>query len=54
MIFKEDCTDFGYSKNDFTQPGEVQRKSMNIPNCKISKMSLCGCSETCSYYEKVH
>ena len=50
MIFKDDCVDFGYSKNDITELGEEQRRFMNIPNCRIKKMSLCGCSETCSYY----
>ena len=50
MIFKEDCADFGYSKNDITELGAEQSRFMNIPNCRIRKMSLCGCSETCSYY----
>ncbi len=50
MIFKEDCADFGYSKDDITEPGVEHRRFMNIPNCRIHKMSLCGCSETCSYY----
>ena len=50
MIFKEDCSDFGYSKNDITEIGEGQIRSMNIPKCRIHKMSLCGCSESCSYY----
>jgi hypothetical protein len=52
MILKEDCTDFRYSKNDITELGEGRGSSMNIPYCKIKKMSLCGCSETCSYYKK--
>ncbi|VVB93969.1 Uncharacterised protein [uncultured archaeon] len=51
MILKEECADFGYSKNDITKLGEGER-SMDIPNCRINKMSLCGCSETCSYYKK--
>ncbi len=50
MILKEDCTDFVYSKNDITELGVVQRRFMTIPDCRIHKMSLCGCSETCSYY----
>jgi len=50
MILKEDCADFGYSKNDISEHGVEQKISMNIPNCKIHKMSLCGCSETCSYF----
>ncbi len=50
MILKEDCADFGYSKNDITELGAEQRRFMNIPNCRIHKMSLCGCSESCSYY----
>lgn len=50
MIFREDCADFGYLKNDITESGAEQRKFMNIPNCKVRKMSLCGCSESCSYY----
>ncbi len=54
MILKEDCNDFGYSKNDITELGEGQKIFMNIPNCRINKMSLCGCSETCSYYEKAY
>ncbi len=51
MIFKEDCTDFRYLKNEITETEEGQRRFMNIPNCRINKMSLCGCSETCSYYK---
>ncbi|MFZ3059619.1 MAG: hypothetical protein WA102_07745 [Candidatus Methanoperedens sp.] len=54
MILKEDCNGFGYSKNDITKLGEGQKIFMNIPNCRINKMSLCGCSETCSYYEKAY
>lgn len=50
MVLKEDCSDFGYFKNDITGIGEEERRFLNIPNCKIHKMSLCGCSETCSYY----
>jgi hypothetical protein len=50
MILKEDCADFGYSKNDITEIGELERRFLNIPNCGIHKMSLCGCSESCSYY----
>jgi len=52
MVLKEDCSDFGYLKNDITGIGEGERRFLNIPNCRIHKMSLCGCSETCSYYEK--
>jgi len=52
MILKEDCNDFGYLKSDITGIGDGQRRFMDIPNCRKSKMSLCGCSETCSYYEK--
>jgi len=50
MILKEDCTDFGYSKDDITEIGVGQKRYVNIPNCRIKKMSICGCSETCSYY----
>ncbi|HEY9246867.1 MAG TPA: hypothetical protein VIO11_08480 [Candidatus Methanoperedens sp.] len=50
MILKEDCADFGYSKNDITEFGVEQRRFIDIPNCRKHKMSLCGCSETCPYY----
>lgn len=50
MILKEDCSNFEYSKNDITGIGEGGRGFIDIPNCRIHKMSLCGCSETCSYY----
>ena len=50
MIFKEDCSDFGYLKNDITGIGEGEGRFLNIPNCRKHKMSLCGCSETCSYF----
>lgn len=50
MILKEDCSDFGYFNNDFTEIGEGQGISMNIPKCRIHKMSLCGCSDSCTYY----
>jgi hypothetical protein len=50
MILKEDCSDFEYLKNDITRIGEGQRGFIDIPNCRIHKMSICGCSETCSYY----
>ena len=52
MFLKEDCSDFGYLKNDITGIGEGERRFLNIPNCGINKMSLCGCSETCSYYSR--
>lgn len=52
MILKEDCSDFGYLKNDITRIGEGERRFLNIPNCGGKKMSLCGCSETCSHYKK--
>ena len=52
MIFKEDCNDFGYLTSDITEFGASQKRFMDIPDCRIKKMSLCGCSETCSYYEK--
>ncbi|MCX9075019.1 MAG: hypothetical protein OIN88_10245 [Candidatus Methanoperedens sp.] len=52
MILKEDCSDFGYLKKDITEFGVAQRRFIDIPNCGINKMSLCGCSETCPYYEK--
>jgi len=52
MILKEDCSDFGYLKNDITGIGDGEGRFLNIPNCRIHKMSLCGCSETCTYYEK--
>lgn len=52
MILKEDCSDFGYLKNDITGIEEGEGRFYNIPDCKIHKMSLCGCSETCSYYSK--
>ncbi|MGB8216930.1 MAG: hypothetical protein WCE94_06465 [Candidatus Methanoperedens sp.] len=50
MFLKEDCSDFGYLKDDITGIGEGERRFLDIPNCGIKKMSLCGCSETCSYY----
>lgn len=50
MIFKEDCSDFGYLKTDITGIGEGEGRFLNIPNCGKHKMSLCGCSETCTYY----
>lgn len=53
MILKEDCNDFEYFKNDITGIGEGEREFINIPNCRIHKMSLCGCSETCSYYSNI-
>ncbi|VVB94101.1 Uncharacterised protein [uncultured archaeon] len=53
MILKEDCTDFGYSKDDITEIGVGQKRYVNIPNCRIKKMSICGCSETCSYYKNI-
>ena len=52
MIFKEDCSDFGYLKNDIVEIVDGDRSFLNIPKCGKHKMSLCGCSETCSYYEK--
>ena len=52
MIIKEDCSDFGYLKRDIAELGAAQRRFMNIPDCRINRMSLCGCSETCSHYEK--
>lgn len=52
MILKEECADFGYSKDDITKLGEGEKRFIDIPNCRINKMSLCGCSETCSYYKK--
>jgi len=53
MILKEDCNDFEYFKNDITGIGEGERELIDIPNCRIHKMSLCGCSETCSYFKIV-
>jgi hypothetical protein len=50
MFLKEDCSDFGYLKNDITGIGDGQIGFIDIPDCRIHKMSLCGCSETCSYY----
>lgn len=50
MILKEDCNNFEYLKNDITGIGEGKRGFIDIPNCRIHKMSLCGCSETCSYF----
>ncbi len=50
MILKEDCSDFGYLNNDIAGIGVEKRRFMNIPNCRKHKMSICGCSETCSYY----
>jgi hypothetical protein len=50
MILKKDCSDFEYLKNDINEIRDVQRGFIVIPICKIHKMSLCGCSETCSYY----
>ena len=52
MIFKEDCSDFGYLKNDIVEIVEGERSLLNIPECGKHKMSLCGCSETCTYYKK--
>lgn len=50
MILKKDCSNFEYLKNDITEIGDDKRGFIYIPNCRTYKMSLCGCSETCSYY----
>ena len=50
MILKEDCSDFGYLKNDITGIGEGDGRFLNIPKCRLHKMSLCGCSDSCTYY----
>lgn len=49
MILKEDCSNFEYIKNEYC---DLSEEGFIIPNCRIHKMSLCGCSETCSYYSK--
>jgi len=50
MILKEDCSDFGYLKNDITGIGGGEGRFLNIPKCRLHKMSLCGCSDSCTYY----
>lgn len=52
MVLKEDCIYFRNLKKDITGNGERQRRFMDIPNCKINKMAIGGCSETCSFYEQ--
>ena len=53
MFLKEDCINFRSLNKDIAGLGERQERFMNIPNCKINKMAMGGCPETCSFFDKI-